>query len=94
VAKPLRRVTASHPDQVLLDVSFDLDFVWSRRLGPMVEGLLESFGYEAFAYPFDRSQADAKCGDNVLVGVAFAPGGISQKQDPGMGKLARRPLAS
>jgi hypothetical protein len=93
VAAALGRITASQLDQLLLNVAFDLDLVRSRRLRSVVEGRREPFGDQAFAHSFDRPQARAQSGDDVLIAMPEVLGSIGEQQDAGMGEFARRRLA-
>ena len=59
----------------------------------MVEGRLEPFGDQALAHAFDRPQARAQGGDDVLIAVPEVLGRIGEQQEAGMGEFARRRLA-
>ena len=95
--QPQRSVTptegwlaASQFDQLLLDVSFDLDLLRPRWPRPGVESRFDSLGDEPLPDTNDCPRACAQSGQNVLVTVSVAMGGIRKKQNAGVSELATR----
>ena len=89
----LERNTASQLDQFLRDVSHDLDLVGPRRLQSVVEGRLEPFGDQVLSHLFDRRQARANGGDNILIATPVVLVSIGERQDAAMEELPRHRLA-
>jgi hypothetical protein len=87
VTSPAGWVSAGQLDQLLLHVSFDLDFVWARRLRPVIDGCLQSFDDKSFPDPSDGVQTRTQSGDDFIVGVAFPMHAIGQQQNAGMSQL-------
>jgi len=93
VAAALGRVAASQPDELLLDVTLDLDLVGARGLRLVVQRGGEALGDQALADALDGAQADAERLDDVLVGLALARRSVGEQQDAGVGGLACRCFA-
>jgi hypothetical protein len=70
MASAAGRVRAGQLDQLLLNVPFDLDLVWTCRLRPVINRHLQSFDDESFSDPSDRFQAGSQGCDDFVVGVA------------------------
>ena len=87
VASPTGRVGAGQLDQLLFDVSFDLDLVRTCRLRPVIDRRLQSFDDKSFSDASDGLQAGTQGCDDFIVGVAFSPHAIRQQQNAGVGQV-------
>ena len=81
MAPPARRVGAGQFDQLLFDVSFDLDLVRTSRPWPGIEGRLDPLGDETLPDASDGARAYTQSRDDVLVAATLAMYGIRQQQD-------------
>jgi hypothetical protein len=88
VAPPTRRVGASQFDELLLNVSFDLDLVRTRwpRLG--IKGRFNPLGHKPLTDAGNGPRACTQGCDDVLVARVVAMHGIRQKQDASVSQLA------
>jgi hypothetical protein len=68
VAATLGRIATGQSYQPLLDIALDLDLVWPRRLGPVVQGGVEPFSDKPLADAGDGSWPNAQGGDDCIVG--------------------------
>jgi hypothetical protein len=69
MASATGRVCACQLDQLLLDVPFDLDLVWTRRLRPVINRSHQPFDDKSFSDPSDRFQAGSQRCDDFIVRV-------------------------
>jgi hypothetical protein len=86
VAPPPRRIAARQFDQLLFNVSLDLDLVRSRRLGPVVKGCFQAFCDESLPQALNRSQARAQSRDDLNVRTLVAVPLVCQEQNATMGQ--------
>jgi hypothetical protein len=90
VAAPARRIAAGQFEQLLFDVSLNLDLVRSGRLWPVVKGGFETFRDESLPQALNRSWAGAQGRDDLSRRIRLAEPLIRQKQNARMGQLPGR----
>jgi hypothetical protein len=81
------RFAASQGNQLLFDVSFDLDLVRPRRLRLVVDGCLEAFGDETLPNTLDGPQTGSQSRHDLVIGAAIA---VGLQKDASMGQLSSR----
>ena len=87
VTSPTRRVGTGQLDQLLFDVSFDLDLVRTCRLRPVINCRLQSFDDKSFSDVSDCLQTSTQSCDDFVGGVSFSSDTIRQQQNADMGQL-------
>jgi hypothetical protein len=93
VAAPARRIAAGQFEQLLFNVSLDLDLVRSGRLRPVVKGGFQTFRNESLPQALNRSRAGAQGRDDLGLRIRLAEPLIRQKQNASMGQLPGRGFA-
>jgi hypothetical protein len=79
-------------DQLLFDITLDLDLARALRLRPGIQGRREACGDQTPADTADSADADAEGRDNLIVG-ACSRGSIRQQEDASVGEFAGRALS-
>jgi hypothetical protein len=92
-APPFGRVGAGQFDELLFDVSTDLDLVRPGGLGPMVEGRQESLGDEPLPDAGDGPWAGPQGGDDLFIGGLVTLRVVGQQENARMDQLASRGLS-
>jgi hypothetical protein len=93
VAAPARRIAAGQCEQLLFDVSLDLDLVWSGRLRPVLKGGFQTFRDESLPQALNRARAGAQGRDDLGLRIRLAEPRIRQQQNASMGQLPGRCFA-
>ena len=79
MAASFGRVAAGQPDQLLLDIPFDLDLVRAGRLRLVIQGSVAALGDKPLANAGDGSWTNPQSGDKVIIGLDRSWGNVGQQ---------------